>query len=112
MPNKLTQDAILFCNKGAKTSILKVTSQNFCRAANKLVATEKDKQPEINIPNFGSCSITHSSCNPAPIKWKKTAEKDAINNFKILTDASTCQCTTGGKIAVQYKGHDEIHEIN
>lgn len=112
MPNKLTQDAILFCNKGSKTSTLTVTSQDFCRAANKLVATEKDKKAEINIPNFGSCSITQSSCSPEPLKWDKTAEKDTINNFKILTDESACQCGKGGKIAVDYKGHDEKHEIN
>lgn len=111
MPEKITEQAILLCNKGAKPSKLKVTSQDFCKAEEKLIATEQDKQAETNIPNFGSCSTTRSSCRPSPIKWEKTAEKDSINNYKILTDESTCQCSIGGKIVVQHKGHEEKHEI-
>ena len=109
MPQKLTEKAILLCDKGAKPSLLKVTSQTFTKAENKLIATEQDKQPETNIPNFGFCSVTRSSCVPAIIKWDKTTEKDTINNYKILTEDSTCQCSVGGKISVQEKGHTEMH---
>lgn len=109
MPHKLTEKAILFCDKGAKPSQLKVTSQTFSKAENKLIATEQDKQPEINIQSFGTCTITKSKCIPTIIKWEKTTEKDTINNFKILTEDSTCQCTVGGKINVQYKGNGEKH---
>jgi hypothetical protein len=112
MPEKLTEKAILFCDKGAKPSELKVTSQDFCKAESKLIATEQDKQTESNIPNFGACSITRSTCSPKPIKWDKTAKKDTINNYKILTNESTCQCSSGGKISIQHKGHVEKHEIN
>jgi len=112
MPEKITEKAILFCNKGAKPSELKVTSQDFCLAENKLIATENDKQAEINIPNFSACSVTKSKCSPAPIKWGKTTEKDTINNYKILTDASTCQCSIGGKISVQFKGYSEKHNLS
>lgn len=112
MPEKITEQAILLCSKGAKSSKLKVTSQDFCRVEDKYIATENDKKATINIPNFGSCSITQSSCSPAPIKWEKTAEKDSINNFKILTDQSTCQCSVGGKIAVEHKGYSEKHSIH
>jgi hypothetical protein len=109
MPQKLTEKATLLCDKGVAPSQLKVTSQTFVKAEDKLVATEHDKQPETNIPNFGACTVTHSKCSPAPIKWDKTTEKDTINNYKILTEDSTCQCAVGGKITVQNKGHGEKH---
>lgn len=112
MPQKLTEKALLFCDKGAKPSQLKVTSQTFSKAESKLIATEQDKQPETNIPNFDVCAITKSKCNPTVIKWDKTTEKDTINSYKILTEDSTCQCTIGGKISVQNKGHNEKHEIH
>lgn len=111
MPQKLTEKAILLCDKGDKPSQLKVTSQTFSKAENKLIATEQDKLPETNIPNFGVCAVTHSKCVPAPLKWDKTTEKDTINNYKILTEDSTCQCSVGGKISCQHKGHGEMHEI-
>ena len=110
MPQKLTEKALLLCDKGAKPSQLKVTSQTFSKAEDKLVATEQDKQPETNIPNFGVCAVTKSKCTPAIIKWDKTTEKDTINNYKILTEESTCQCSVGGKVSVQDKGHKEKHE--
>jgi hypothetical protein len=110
MPQKLTETAFLHCDKGAKPSQLKVTSQTFSKADNKLVATEQDKQPETNIPSFGVCAITKSKCTPAIIKWDKTTEKDVINDYKILTEESTCNCSIGGKISIQHKGHSEIHE--
>ena len=110
MPQKLTEKALLFCDKGAKPSELKVTSQTFSKAEDKLVATEQDKQPETNIPSFGVCTITKSKCTPAIIKWDNTTEKDIINNFKILTEESTCNCSVGGKISVKAKGHSEKHE--
>lgn len=110
MPQKLTEKAILLCDKGAKPSQLKVTSQDFCMAEGKLIATEEDKQAETNIPNFGACTVTRSKCSPSVVKWDKTTEKDEINGCKILTENSTCQCSIGGKISVQDKGHQELHE--
>lgn len=112
MPEKLTEKAILLCNKGAKPSKLIVTSQNFCMIENKLIATEKDKEAESNIQNFGSCAITKGKCVPSVLKWDNPAEINNINNYKILTDSSICQCTVGGKIVVQNKGYTESHEIN
>jgi hypothetical protein len=110
MPQKLTETATLLCDKGAKPGQLKVTSQTFSKANDKLIATEQDKQPETNIPSFGVCSITKNKCTPAVTKWDNTTEKDSINNYKILSEDSTCQCSVGGKISVQDKGHAEKHE--
>ena len=110
MPQKITHSAQLQCDKGAKPSQLKVTSHDFCKVNNKFIATEQDKEPETNIPNFWACSVTRSKCSPAPIKWGKTTEKDSINNYKILTEESTCQCSVGGKISIQDIGHSEKHK--
>lgn len=110
MLQKITESALIVCNKGAKPSQLKVTSQNFCKADHKLIATEQDKQAETNIPGFGICSVTRGKCNPAIVKWNNTTEKDELNNYKILTEKSTCNCSVGGEISIQDKGHSEEHQ--
>lgn len=111
MPQTITEQAILLCDKGTNPSQLKVTSQQFCTAEKKLIATEQDKIPEVNIPNFGICAITQNKCLPSPVLWQKATEKDTINHLKILTEKSTCQCAVGGKISVQHKGFGENHEL-
>jgi len=112
MSEKVTEKAILLCDKGAKPSQLKVMSQDFCLIENKRIATEGDIAPELNIPNFGVCSLTQNTCCPAPAKWQKTASKDTINNFKVLTQDSSCQCSLGGKISIQFKGYTESHQVS
>ncbi len=59
MPQKkFMEKTLLLYDKGTKPSQLKVTSQNFSKAENKLIATDQDKQTDTNIQNFGICSIT------------------------------------------------------
>ncbi|WP_294245405.1 DUF4280 domain-containing protein [uncultured Chryseobacterium sp.] len=111
MPAKITEQAKMTCDKGSSPSQLTVTSQTFWKAENKLIATEMDRQPDVNIPAFGSCSITQKDCRPAPSSWINTAVKDTVNGNKILTDASTCACSLGGKISFTDKGYTEKHEI-
>ncbi|RVU89850.1 DUF4280 domain-containing protein [Flavobacterium columnare] len=111
MPQKLTENGLLVCNKGTKPSQLKVTSQTFSRVEGKLIATEEDKHPETNILSFGVCTITNNKCTPTITKWENTTEKDSINNCKILTEESTCQCFIGGKISVEHKGYEGQHEM-
>lgn len=111
MPQKVTAQAVLMCDKGAAPSKLKVTSQQFYEVDGQLVATEQDKGAEVNIPNFGACTVTRGKCVPAPVQWQQTAEKDTINDMKILTEKSTCQCAVGGKISIQHKGFGENHEV-
>ena len=111
MPQIITEKATLSCDKGAAPSSLKVTSNCFYHADCKLIATEEDKQTEINIGSFGMCSVTKINCIPVIAKWENTAKDSCINNHKILTDKSTCHCGTGGKISVMNKGHGEKHEV-
>lgn len=116
MPQKITDTAQLSCNQGTTPGNLSVTSQNFSTAEGKYIATEQDKQTNINIKPFGQCKLKPTSggylpCIPAPIAWEKATEKDTINNYKILTEDSFCMCSTGGKIEVTDKGHGEKHEV-
>lgn len=115
MPQKVTDTALLKCDQGASPSQLTVTSQDFAKADDKLIATEQDKQANTNIKPFGVCKLKPSSagylpCIPAPIAWSDTTEKDTINDYKILTEKSKCKCGTGGKISIQNVGHSEKHE--
>ena len=114
MPQIITNTAELSCNQGTATSCLNVTSQDFVTIEDKPIATEGDKQANVNIMPFGQCKLKPTSsgylpCMPAPVKWEDTAEKDSINEQKILTENSYCMCSVGGKITVKDKGHNENH---
>jgi len=111
MPAKITEQAILNCDKGSATGLLTVTSQRFCKAGNRLIATENDKEAGANIPMFGICSITKKNCAPEIKTWIDTSAKDTISELRILTEKSFCLCSRGGKILIQDKGHTEIHEV-
>ena len=114
MPQIITDTAELSCNQGTATSKLNVTSQDFVTIEGKAMATEEDKQANVNIMPFGLLKPTtggYLPCVPVPTKWEQTAVKDTINDLKILTEKSTCQCAVGGKISVTHKGHNEQHEI-
>jgi hypothetical protein len=56
MPHKLTDTATLQCDQGTTPSKLAVTSQDFCKAEDKLIATEQDKQPNTNIKPLGNAN--------------------------------------------------------
>ena len=112
----ITNTEELSCNQGTTKSKLTVTSQDFVTIEDKPIATEGDKQANVNIMPFGQCKLKPTTggylpCVPVPTKWEQTAEKDTINDLKILTEKSTCQCAVGGKISVTHKGHNEQHEI-
>lgn len=112
MPQKVTQTAQLQCDKGTIPSQLMVTSQSFCKASDKLIATENDIQPNMNILPFGNCKLKYPQlpCTPQTNKWQDTATKDTINDYKLLTEKSSCQCAMGGKITITNVGHTENHE--
>lgn len=100
-----TDTATMQCDKGAAPAKLAVTSQQFVRADGKLVATQADCAPLVNIPSFGVCSVTQKSCVPATQPWSEPRSKDTVNGAKKLTDASTCRCSIGGTIRFLDSGH-------
>lgn len=106
MPQKVTTTAQLECDKGTKPSQLAVTSQDFCKAGDKLIATEQDAKPNENIMPFGNCKAKYNqACTPQTQKWDKTTQNDEINGLKIVLETSECICKTGGKITIINKGH-------
>ncbi|MBT2623753.1 DUF4280 domain-containing protein [Chryseobacterium sp. ISL-6] len=111
MTQIITENSSLSCDKGVAPSNLKVTSNVFYKADNKLIATEQDKQPVVNIPPFGLCLVTRIACVPSITKWDNTAEDTCINTQKVLTEKSKCSCSIGGIISVIDKGHGEEHAI-
>ena len=109
MPKHVTETAQLKCDKGTTPTPLSVTSQSFMSIEGKLQATEEDKKPNVNIKPFGVCSITKSSCSPAPIKWQDTSVFE-IDGKKELLDSSTCQCSLGGKISIVKSAQSFVEE--
>ena len=110
MPQKVTDTAQLQCNQGSTIVKLKVTSQNFNFFDDKLVATEQDAKPNVNIKPFGVCKLKPTSggyqpCIPITQKWSKVSKLDEINGMKIVVDTSECPCNIGGKIKIIQKGH-------
>jgi len=94
-------EAQLCCSNGSTPARLLVTSQLFVTIKDRLIATEGDILPLINIPSFGSCrkGIYPTPCVPAPQPWQKTTVKENINGLKKLTMDSFCMCAQGGKIS-------------
>jgi hypothetical protein len=110
MPNKITDNTQLKCDKGASPTPIKVTSQTFMKIDGKLQATEEDKQPNVNIKPFGSCSLKNgNACVPAPTVWKDTSVFE-IDGKKELLDSSSCQCAIGGKITIVKSSQDFVTE--
>lgn len=107
MSKKILDGAKIFCDKGSKSSNLKVTSQKVVKTSGKLVATEIDKIANVNIKSFGTCSLTQKVCIPSPSIWLNAHSSHLINNKRILLDSSECLCVVGGKIKplhVNYNG--------
>lgn len=108
MPHPIADHTLLQCDKGSTPSELKVTSQTFMQIENKLQATEKDIQPNVNIQSFGLCNISQKPCIPTPIKWEDTSPFE-INGNKELLDCSSCKCSLGGIISI-IKNHQNFVE--
>jgi hypothetical protein len=109
MPQHITDNTQLKCDKGTSPTPLTVTSQSFMSIDGKLQATEEDKQPNTNIKPFGMCSVLRSSCTPAPIKWDNTSDFE-IESKKELLDTSTCRCSVGGKISIVKSAQNFVTE--
>ena len=112
MPQRIGDEAQISCSFGTASSSLKVTFQNFCTVNGKLVATEADKEANVNIKPFGQCKLKgYLPCIPCPGNWQTTTEIDCINNMKILTEESFCMCSIGGKVSFDNNGHMGKHSI-
>ncbi|MDR2949813.1 MAG: DUF4280 domain-containing protein [Prevotella sp.] len=109
MPILITEGAKMQCTLGSGPATIKVTSQDFKKINNSVLATDADKEGIVNIPSFGSCSRVwyKPACVPSPQAWQKTAEATAIQGNKKLTKDSFCMCSYGGKISFTDTGSNE-----
>ena len=106
MPEELeyiVDKAVCHCDKGAAPNyFLGLANQNVkingCKACIK-----SDKIPIANIPSFGVCSVTGSTCMPAPIDWTDTY-KVKIKGQETLLFKSKLPCSVGGKIEFMTSG--------
>ncbi len=98
------------CNKGTTPATLKVTSHTKVpmndKSGEKYVATEQDREFEQGSSCFGSCKLRKNDpCVFSPAgKWQKPYQYVSVFDMKTLTEISYLNCTTGGKITVQYHG--------
>lgn len=89
------------CTLGSSIQNIQVTSQDFLKVENELIATEADKEAILNIPSFGNCKRAwyNPKCIPSPIKWTQLSEHNTIEGLQTLTVNSICKCNQGGEIS-------------
>ena len=62
----------MMCDRGAAPAFFLPTHNTHIKIQGCLVANKLDKQPLVNIPTFGICSLTQKPCVPACTEWQKT----------------------------------------
>lgn len=87
----------MVCDKGAAPAFFLPTHNTHIKIQGCLVANKLDKQPLVNIPTFGICSLTQKPCIPGCTEWQKTY-KLRIKGQKALLFRSEMPCSLGGKI--------------
>lgn len=100
MPHELeyiVKDALMMCDKGAMPAPFSPTYNTSVKISSCLVSTKADKIPTTNIPPFGACSVTGSTCSPAPIDWLDTY-KVKVKGQETILFKSKLPCSVGGKI--------------
>jgi len=101
MPNELeyiVKDALMMCDKGTTPVPFMPTSNATIKISGCLVTTKLDKQPIVNIPPFGACSVKNGSpCVLVPTEWQNTY-KVKVKGQQTLLYKSKMQCGVGGKI--------------
>ena len=103
MPKKYVPDGVyLACDKGCAPCRLKVTSHDFSYIYGLHLATEADKQPDVNIPPMHTCTATGKACEPKPTAWEKVKDGVSINHDRLLLEDSILPCSEGGIIKIYF----------
>ena len=87
----------MMCDRGAAPAFFLPTHNAHIKIQGCLVANKLDKQPLVNIPTFGICSLTQKPCVPACTEWQKTY-KLRVKGQETLLFRSEMPCSLGGKI--------------
>ena len=98
----IPDNCTLVCDKGQFPTQIRVTHSNNCRLYGELFVTEADIVPNVNIPPFGICSLTHKPCCFNPLYWDKCAEGVKVNGHKLGFEDACLLCKEGGKITADF----------
>ena len=98
----IPDNCTLVCDKGQFPTQIRVTHSNNCRLYGELFVTEADIVPNVNIPPFGICSLTHKPCCFNPLYWDKCAEGVKVNGHKLVFEDACLLCKEGGKITADF----------
>ena len=93
----VVRNALMMCDRGAAPASFLPTHNTHIKIQGCLVANKLDKQPLVNIPTFGICSLTQKPCVPACTEWQKTY-KLRVKGQETLLFRSDMPCSLGGKI--------------
>ena len=105
----IVRDALMVCDKGAAPAFFLPTHNTHVKIQGFLVANKLDKQPLVNIPTFGICSLTQKPCVPGCTEWQKTY-KLRIEGQETLLFRSEMPCSLGGKIQFVTSGQIPLPE--
>ena len=105
----IVRDALMVCDKGAAPAFFLPTHNTHVKIQGFLVANKLDKQPLVNIPTFGICSLTQKPCVPGCTEWLKTY-KLRIEGQETLLFRSEMPCSLGGKIQFVTSGQIPLPE--
>ncbi|WP_443944866.1 polymorphic toxin-type HINT domain-containing protein [Pedobacter sp. AW1-32] len=112
MPDELeyiVDKAVCHCDKGAAPNFFKGLANQNVKINGCMACTKADKIPLANIPSFGVCSVTGSTCTPAPTDWTDTY-KVKIKGKETLLFKSKLPCSIGGKVEFITSGQIPVSE--
>jgi len=98
----IPDNCTLVCDKGQFPTQIRVTHSNNCRLYGELFVTEADIVPNVNIPPFGICSLTHKPCCFNPLYWDKCAAGVKVNGHKLVFEDACLLCKEGGRITADF----------
>ena len=98
----IPDNCTLVCDKGQFPTQIRVTHSNNCRLYGELFVTEADIVPNVNIPPFGICALTHKPCCFNPLYWDKCAAGVKVNGHKLVFEDACLLCKEGGKITADF----------
>lgn len=105
----IVRNALMVCDKGAAPAFFLPTHNTHVKIQGLLVANKLDKQPLVNIPTFGICSLTQKPCVPGCTEWQKSY-KLRIEGQETLLFRSEMPCSLGGKIQFVTSGQIPLPE--
>ena len=126
MGKHVTNGAMLQCSMGMAPGTLTVLPVSLVQAGSVPAATIMDFVPMMNIMPFGMCMsmanpmvaaatsaalgvLTPMPCIPVTTSpWSPGSPTIKINNFPVLLDSDTCQCSWAGAITITFPGQATV----